>query len=91
MYDDNSVFDFAMVMDILPPHSERRWETLLRQTTPPRGIRLTLKRPTLALLTVEAPTEWEAIDRASVWLKSLAADAAPPLSVGLNAQPTNEV
>jgi len=26
MYDDTTFYDFAMVMDILPPHNERRWE-----------------------------------------------------------------
>ncbi len=84
-------FEFATVLDVQPADAEGRWEAALRRTTPPAGIKMTIRRPTLALFTVEATTEWEAIDRVSVWLKSLADDLAPPVTLGVNAQPSSEV
>lgn len=91
MSSDTHYFEFAIVMDVQPADAEVRWESALKSATPPAGIKMMVRRPTLALFTVEDVTEWGAIDRVAVWLKSLADDLTPPVTVGVNAQPSSEV
>lgn len=82
---------FAMLVHVEPEGQETRWLRILREAKPEMGMEVTVRSAGLLSFCVEEDAEFLAIDRAMRWLQNLGAAADPPITLGLNAQPDNEV
>ena len=81
---------FALVITI-PAGREAEWDALLERTVAPIGMRCEKRHAALLILEVEAEVEFLAIEKADLWLQTVAERAHPPFRVRTNAQPANEV
>lgn len=81
---------FAMLVSIEPEEKQARWQRIVTEATPEPGMEVTVRKATLLSFCVHDEAEFIAIDRAMRWLQNLA-DANPPITIALNAQPDNEI
>lgn len=89
MFDETGWFEFAAVLTISPPE---RGSTLLDRlmiAPLPPGLQVDLRSPTLMFFVVEEWTEFGAISKAEKWIRHVAAQMVPAVSVRFNAQPSH--
>jgi hypothetical protein len=89
--DAEEYHDFALLISVSPENRIEEWGRLLERAAPDNNMSVSIRKPTLVLFAVKAEVEFQAIERAEDWLKGIANEMRPEVTLAFNAQPTDEM